>query len=108
LDAINDIARLCSMSLERLAASRENKDLQPAFVALTRFPRMFELQEHQRSDKRALVRSFSDEWHTQEPNNALSQSLAAKVEQDRKADSDKARRREEWALLFTDAGRLAE
>jgi hypothetical protein len=69
---------------------------------------MFDLQKHQRSDKRVLVRSFSDEWQTQEPNNALSQSLAAKVEQDKKADSDKARIRKEWTLLFTDAGRIAE
>jgi hypothetical protein len=55
-------------------------------------------------DNKALVRSFSDEWRTQEPENTLSQSLAAKIEQDRKVD----RARKEWTLLFTDAARIAE
>ena len=69
---------------------------------------MSDTKRHPPTDKKALVRSFSDEWKTQDPDNALSQSLAAKVEQDRKADSDKARIRKEWALLFTDAARIAE
>jgi hypothetical protein len=69
---------------------------------------MFDAERHQPAYKKALVRSFSDEWKIKEPDNALSQSLAAKVEQDRKADSDRARMRKEWALLFTDAAHMAE
>ena len=65
---------------------------------------MFDTRRFQLTDKKALVRSFSDEWKTQAPDNTLSQSLAAKVEQDRKTD----RVRKEWALLFSDAARLAE
>jgi hypothetical protein len=55
-------------------------------------------------DKKTLVRSFSDEWKTDEPENILSKSLAVKIEQDRKVD----RAKKEWALLFTDAARIAE
>lgn len=66
--------------------------------------RMFDTQKHQLVDKKALVRSFSDDWKIQEPDSTLSKSLAAKVEQDRRAD----RARREWALLFTDAARIVE
>jgi hypothetical protein len=69
---------------------------------------MSNVQKHQLTDKKALVRSFSDKWKLQEPDNILSQSLAAKVEQDRKVDSDAVRIKKEWALLFADAGRIAE
>ena len=66
--------------------------------------RMLDTPKHQLADKKALVRSFSDDWKIQEPDSTLSQSLAAKVEQDRQVD----RARMEWALLFTDAARIAE
>jgi hypothetical protein len=69
---------------------------------------MSDVQKYQLTDKKTLVRSFSDKWNIQEPDNVLSQSLAAKVEQDRKVDSDAVRIKKEWALLFTDAARVAE
>ena len=56
---------------------------------------MFDVPKQQPTDKKTLVRSFSDEWETKEPDNALAKSLAVKVEQDREADTDKARRRKE-------------
>jgi hypothetical protein len=56
---------------------------------------MSNVQRHQLTDKKALVRSFSDKWKLQEPDNILSQSLAAKVEQDRKVDSDAVRIKKE-------------
>jgi hypothetical protein len=65
---------------------------------------MFDVSKYPLMDKKTLVRSFSDEWRNQEPENTLSQSLAAKIEQDRKVD----RARKEWTLLFTDAARIAE
>jgi hypothetical protein len=69
---------------------------------------MLDAITHQPAYKKAVVRSFSDEWKIKEPDNTLSQSLAVKVEQDRKADNDRARRGKEWALLFTDAAHIAE
>lgn len=65
---------------------------------------MSDTQKHRLADKKALVKSFSDDWKIQEPDSTLSKSLAAKVEQDRQVD----RARNEWTLLFTDAARIAE
>lgn len=66
--------------------------------------KMVDTHENHMADKKALVRSFSDDWKIQDPDSTLSQSLAAKVEQDRQID----RARREWTLLFTDAARIAE
>ena len=98
------------MSLGKSALFRHDKISKPgpSFHNCEKISRMFGTKEDQPTNKKALVRSFSDEWKIQEPDNTLSQSLAAKVEQDRKADSDKARIRKEWALLFTDTARIAE
>lgn len=55
-----------------------------------------------------IVRSFSDDWKQNEPDNSLSQGIDAKVESDRRREERLLALHKKWTLLFEDANQLAQ
>lgn len=54
-----------------------------------------------------IVRSFSDEISTQNPNDTLTNALAARVAGDRATEQQNIQLQQEWRRLFQDASSLA-